>query len=125
MLHLLPMLTAESFDKAELSLHMQEKSMDSGAGKLTADPGYSFSKTTLPCESAINGKSKPVFFVQRCVHVCVLTFFTLHFLEFTDLQSGVAMRKALVKATTFRDFLKLTGRTKLTPWPEVQAAAAE
>uniref|UniRef100_A0A7R9VLB5 Uncharacterized protein n=1 Tax=Chlamydomonas euryale TaxID=1486919 RepID=A0A7R9VLB5_9CHLO len=42
-----------------------EKSMDSGAGKLTADPGYSFSKTTLPCESAINGKSKPVFFVQR------------------------------------------------------------
>eukprot|EP00955_Chlamydomonas_euryale_P048103 353872-Chlamydomonas_euryale.AAC.16 len=27
--------------------------------------------------------------------------------------------------TTFRDFLKLPGRTKLIPWPEIQAAAAE
>ena len=27
--------------------------------------------------------------------------------------------------TTFRDFLKLSGRTKLIPWPEIRAAAAE
>eukprot|EP00955_Chlamydomonas_euryale_P086392 364209-Chlamydomonas_euryale.AAC.4 len=28
-------------------------------------------------------------------------------------------------ATTFWDFLKLPGQTKLIPWPEIQAAAAE
>eukprot|EP00955_Chlamydomonas_euryale_P015396 164950-Chlamydomonas_euryale.AAC.1 len=27
--------------------------------------------------------------------------------------------------TTFRDFLKLPGHTKLIPWPEIRAAAAE
>eukprot|EP00955_Chlamydomonas_euryale_P118063 366517-Chlamydomonas_euryale.AAC.3 len=27
--------------------------------------------------------------------------------------------------TTFRDFLKLLGHTKLIPWPEIRAAAAE
>eukprot|EP00955_Chlamydomonas_euryale_P035808 350242-Chlamydomonas_euryale.AAC.1 len=27
--------------------------------------------------------------------------------------------------TTFRDFLKLSGHTKLIPWPEIRAAAAE
>eukprot|EP00955_Chlamydomonas_euryale_P022061 233009-Chlamydomonas_euryale.AAC.1 len=27
--------------------------------------------------------------------------------------------------TTFRDFLKLRGHTKLIPWPEIRAAAAE
>eukprot|EP00955_Chlamydomonas_euryale_P054271 355760-Chlamydomonas_euryale.AAC.4 len=27
--------------------------------------------------------------------------------------------------TTFRDFLKLSGHTRLNPWPEVQAAMAE
>eukprot|EP00955_Chlamydomonas_euryale_P006396 67772-Chlamydomonas_euryale.AAC.2 len=27
--------------------------------------------------------------------------------------------------TTFRDFLELSGHTKLIPWPEIQAAAAE
>eukprot|EP00955_Chlamydomonas_euryale_P109637 365943-Chlamydomonas_euryale.AAC.7 len=27
--------------------------------------------------------------------------------------------------TTFRDFLKLPGHTKLTTWPELRAAAAE
>eukprot|EP00955_Chlamydomonas_euryale_P026649 281038-Chlamydomonas_euryale.AAC.1 len=26
---------------------------------------------------------------------------------------------------TFRDFLKLPGHTKLTPWPEIRAVAAE
>eukprot|EP00955_Chlamydomonas_euryale_P082622 363749-Chlamydomonas_euryale.AAC.7 len=27
--------------------------------------------------------------------------------------------------TNFRDFLKLPGHTKLIPWPEIRAAAAE
>eukprot|EP00955_Chlamydomonas_euryale_P118055 366516-Chlamydomonas_euryale.AAC.7 len=41
------------------------------------------------------------------------------------LQSGGAMRNVAVVAPLFWDFLKLPGYTKLIPWPEIRAAAAE
>eukprot|EP00955_Chlamydomonas_euryale_P072406 361389-Chlamydomonas_euryale.AAC.4 len=48
------------------------------------------------------------------------------FLGCMALQSGGAMRrKAPEVAPYFRDFLKLTGRTRLILWPEIQPAAAE
>eukprot|EP00955_Chlamydomonas_euryale_P033166 347250-Chlamydomonas_euryale.AAC.4 len=46
------------------------------------------------------------------------------FLGCPALESGVATRKAPVVAPLFGT-LKLTGRTKLIPWPDIRVAAAE